>query len=132
MDRKQAVVAGDLLLLSVWILISPVMLGFAESQHPKACLNAFAVGIAMMLVMIVSEVSRDIQKAKKAKVWRDLLSFLLGLWFMFSPWILGFETHIAPRNSTVVAGILVAGLALWAMTLDIDMRRWMHDHHLIR
>ena len=75
------------------------------------------------------EGSRDFQFPK---TWRDVVNFFLGLWLILSPWILGFETHIAARNSTVVAGILVAGLALWAKTLDIDMRRWMHEHHLTR
>jgi drug/metabolite transporter (DMT)-like permease len=127
-DRKEVAGVGNLL-LGVWVLVSPVMLGFAASQQPKACWNAFAVGVAMMLVMMVFEGSRDFQKPK---VWRPLVNLLLGLWLMLSPWILGFETHIAARNSTTVAGILLVGLALWAMTLDIDMRRWMRDHHLIR
>jgi hypothetical protein len=128
MDKRQAVTLGNFL-VGVWILVSPVMLGFAASQQPRACWNAFVVGVAMMLAMMVFEGSRDFQSPK---IWRDLVNFLIGLWFMLSPWILGFETHIAARDSTVVAGILVAGLALWAMALDIDMRRWMHDHHLTR
>lgn len=82
------------------------MLGFAASEQPKACWNAFAVGVAMKFATMVFEGGRDFQTPK---IWRDLVNSVLGLWLMLSPWILGFETRIAARNSTVVAGILWPG-----------------------
>ncbi len=114
--------------LSVWILISPMILGFAASQQPKACWNAFAVGLAMMLVTMIFEGTTN----TVSKVWRDLANLVLALWFMLSPWALGFGAHALARDSTTAAGILAAALALWAMTLDVDFRRWLHRSGSLR
>ncbi len=39
--------------------------------------------------------------------------FLLGLWVLVSPWILGFSTYTLAMWSNVVAGVLIIITALW-------------------
>ncbi len=39
--------------------------------------------------------------------------FLLGLWVLVSPWILGFSTYTLAMWSNVVAGVLIIIIALW-------------------
>ena len=76
----------------------------------------------MMVVMLVF----DGTSTRRTKEWRDLLNIVLGVWFMASPWTLGFATHIPARSTTVVAGFLIVVLALCALVLDVDMRPWLH------
>ncbi len=55
---------------------------------------------------------------------------------MVAPWALGFAAHMTARTNSIVVGFLVAALALWAMVVDTDLRKWMgewmHEHHLLR
>jgi hypothetical protein len=39
--------------------------------------------------------------------------FLLGLWVLVSPWILGFSAYALAMWSNVVAGILIIVCSLW-------------------
>jgi len=53
-----------------------------------------------------------------------------------APWALGFAAHMTARTNSIVVGFLVTVLALWAMVVDTDLRKWMgewmHEHHLLR
>ncbi len=68
--------------------------------------------------------------------WQDGTNAALGLWLMVAPWALGFAAHMTARTNSIVVGFLVAALALWAMVVDTDLRKWMgewmHEHHLLR
>lgn len=41
--------------------------------------------------------------------------FLLGLWVLVSPWILGFSAYTLAMWSNVVAGILIIIYSLWEL-----------------
>ena len=55
---------------------------------------------------------------------------------MVAPWALGFAAQVTARTNSIVVGFFVAVLALWAMVVDMDLRKWMddwmHEHHLLR
>ena len=54
-------------------------------------------------------------------------------WLIIAPWALGFTAYPTERANSVIVGTLVVFLALWAMAVDGDLRRWMdnrmHHHH---
>lgn len=116
---------GGTILLGAWILISPMVLGFAPGW-PVVTWNSWVIGLALLIV------AAGRAAAQVPKAWQEAANLSLGLWLMLSPWILGFAAHVGARNSTAVEGVLVTALALWAMILDIDVRRWMHERHLTR
>jgi len=133
MDMKQ-LRNWAIALLGLWMLVSPRVLGFA-GIHPgiqsRAIWNAWLVGAVIMLVTVGSRFVVEIWRP-----WQDGTNAALGLWLMVSPWALGFAAHMTARTNSVVVGFVVAVLALWAVVVDTDLRKWMdawmHEHHLLR
>ena len=112
------------------LMMSPRILHFAPA-HADAVWNTWLVGTAIILMTAVSRYLVDTRSP-----WEDLACAALGFWLMASPWALGFAAHITERSNSIIIGFLVAALALWAMVVDADLRKWMdnwmHQHHLLR
>jgi xanthine/uracil permease len=102
-----------------------MVLGFAPVQRDVTW-NSWVIGVVLLIV------AAGRAAAQVPKVWQEAANLVLGIWLILSPWVLEFAAHARARNSTVVAGIAVAGIALWAMLVDIDVREWMHERHLMR
>lgn len=115
---------GLTVLLGAFILISPLVLGFAG--HPAIMWNSWLTGVAILIVAAGSAV------AQVPRVWQEGADLALGLWLLVSPWLLGFAAYVPARNCTMVAGLLVLAIAFWRIMSDIDMRKWMQAHHLTR
>jgi SPW repeat len=87
------------LLLGVWVAISPFVLGF--SQHVAAKWSNLAVGIALVLVALLSR-------------WKDVLEGLavpVCVWLFFSGFVLGFSKLAFPANNVVMALVVIAAAA---------------------
>lgn len=50
-------------------------------------------------------------------IW-EWLNIALGIWLFASPWAFDFHQSAALRWNAVVSGLIVAGLAAWALTLE--------------
>src|SRR3984957_17998460 len=122
MDRGEWQEGGPIL-LGVWILISPMVLGFAPSQRDVTW-NSWVIGVVLLIV------AAGRAAAQVPKVWQEAANLVLGIWLILSPWILEFAAHAPARNSTLVAGIVVAGITLWAILGGIDVRQRMTARHL--
>jgi hypothetical protein len=116
--------------LGLWMLVSPRVLHYTGIQ-PDAIWCAWLVGAAILLVTAGSRFVVEIWSP-----WQDGTNAALGLWLMVSPWVLGFAAHTTARTNSIVVGFFVTVLALWAMVVDTDLRKWMgawmHEHHLLR
>ena len=116
-------------LLGLWMLLSPRVLHFAGGQSSEIWC-AWLVGAAILLVTAGSRFVVEIWSP-----WQDGTNAVLGLWLMIAPWALGFAAHATARTNSVAVGFLVAVLAIWAMFVDTDLRKWMddgmHQHHLL-
>jgi hypothetical protein len=117
-------------LLGFWMFLSPRVLHFAGGQSSEIWC-AWLVGTAILLVTAGSRFVVEIWSP-----WQDGTNAALGLWLMVSPWVLGFAAHTTARTNSIVVGFFVTVLALWAMVVDTDLRKWMgawmHEHHLLR
>lgn len=117
-------------ILGLWLVMSPRLLHFVPN-HLNAVWNTWMVGVAVVLLVAVSRYLVD-----ERTLGEDIISAVLGLWLMISPWVLGFADHSMERINSILVGSVVAVLALWAMVVDTDIRKWMehwmHEHHMLR
>ena len=98
------------LVLAVCLFISPWVIGFVAETTPTW--NAWIVGIALG-VFAVATLSMFAE-------WEEWVNFVLGLWLIVSPWLLGFAASVNAMWTHVVMGVLVAAVAAWAI--------WGHRH----
>lgn len=57
--------------------------------------------------------------------WQDSVTLLLGLWLIVSPWVLGFAGLEAAMWNAVVFGVVIAAMALAALTTFRDWEEWI-------
>jgi hypothetical protein len=107
--------------LGLWMFASPAILRFALPGNP-AMRAAWVLGLA---IVVFAAIAMYIPKA-----WEEALNILLGVCLLASPWVLGYTDQGAPTRSAVVVGILVTGLAVWAMLRDAAVQKWWHDRRL--
>jgi hypothetical protein len=96
------------LILAAFLLLTPMMVGFA-SDHVAAP-NAWVSGIVIGAVAIAA--------LTKFAEWEEWINLLLGVWVLVSPWVLSFSAQTTARWAHVGIGLIVAvlaGLRLWFM-----------------
>ena len=53
--------------------------------------------------------------------WQDTLSLALGIWLLFSPWLLGFTPITGAYWNAIAFGLVIAGMSLLAL---IEFHEW--------
>jgi hypothetical protein len=106
------------LLVGVWLVLSPFVLGFSGA----AIWITIALGLAVALFAIEAFVIPSYLEE-----WGEML---LGLALVLAPWTIGYEAGPATVSS-VLSGILVIVFAGWELATDQDFTTWWHDrwHH---
>jgi len=103
--------------LGLWVLGSPFFLEHSMmSEVPGGALRAMWSLWFTGLGLVISTIAA----VEAFRIWRDWASFLLGLWLLVSPWVLGFRTTGPLMWNAVIFGALVlvfAGSALLAARL---------------
>lgn len=104
-------------LLGLWLLASPWILGFSGEQ--AATMNALFMGTILVL-----EEFLELGIHETVEEWIDILA---GVWLVVSPMVLGFSAVTGAAINFVVVGLLSVFLAGWAMSpLDEKIERWWH------
>ncbi len=101
-SRKSSVSAINVV-LGIWIIISPFVLGYAQNQTAKW--NDVATGIAVAIMAL-----------RGFSVW----NIALGVWLVISPFVLGFANAPTLLWNNVILGALVGIVALIAGTSRRD------------
>lgn len=57
--------------------------------------------------------------------WQDGVTFILGLWLIVSPWILGFTATVAAFWNAIVLGIAIAAFSLAAFVWYREWEEWI-------
>jgi hypothetical protein len=106
------------LLLGVWLVLSPFVLGFAGA----ATWITIVLGLCVILFAVEGFVIPSYLEE-----WGEIL---IGLALVVAPWTVGYEP-VSATVSGVVSGILVILLAAWELATDRDFSTWWHDgwHH---
>jgi hypothetical protein len=97
--------------LGLFLFLSPWLFAYAGNMGK---LDAWTSGLAIVLVSIMTLIAFS--------EWEEWLNFLLGLWLIFSPWILELSNKTAIHLSVGV-GVIVIYLAL----LDLWLIHYSSD-----
>jgi hypothetical protein len=112
-------------LLGVWMFLSPPILGMSVGGS-AATPTAVAFGAAIIIFSCMA--------VYMPRAWEEIINILLGIGLAVSPWALGYVgQNVGESRATVnavIVGLLVTGLAIWAMLTNTDMQKWWHDRHL--
>ena len=95
------------LLLGVWMLVSPWVVGHDTSG--AAILNYYVVGLAVTVFAIAALAA--------FRMWEEWVNLVFGTWLLVSPWFLGFSASSTSLLNTVLIAmfiIICAGSALTA------------------
>lgn len=105
MTRDQLKYADALnIIVGIWLILAAFALGFADVT--LALWNSVFVGVAIIVVAALR-----ISSATERGYWLSWVTFLLGIWLIASPFVLGYAGLFPPMVSTVVAGIAVVLLS---------------------
>lgn len=61
---------------------------------------------------------------KQLKHWQDTGNAVLGLWLVFSPLVLGFQTELVDMGNTVLVGLLLLAAGLGGMFVPRAWEDW--------
>jgi hypothetical protein len=107
--RRQSALDFYTAAFGLFLLLSPSL--FVYANH-NARLDLLASGVAIAAVSIAAIVAFS--------KWEEWLNFLLGLWLITSPWLLGFA-HTRAMHVSIVLGVMVAFMAaleLWLVNYE--------------
>lgn len=104
-------------LVGACLIISPWALGYQGAT--EAMSNAVLIGLALVAVALGAILV--------PRAWEEWTELGLGLWLIASPWLLRFAGQADAKHSAVVAGVVVAALALWTLVSDRDYSAWWRD-----
>jgi cyanate permease len=91
--------------LALCVFVSPWVVGFVADATPSW--NAWIVGF-MLGALAVATISAFAE-------WEEWVDLALGLWLAASPWLLGFTANVNAMWTSVVLGLAVAAVSLWAV-----------------
>ncbi len=92
------------LVLGIWLLISPWLLGYAAEAKPAW--NAHTVGVIIAVAAAAALVA--FQK------WEEWVNVGLAAWLIVSPYLLGYDSLQAALWNQLIVGVLVGLLGIWA------------------
>jgi hypothetical protein len=95
------------MLLGIWLIISPFLLAYEGGYGGVSAWNSYVVG-AVLVVATFSAI-------KKPMIWQEWVGLLLGLWLIFSPFILGFRAESAAAWNQGAIGLIIAIAAGFAL-----------------
>lgn len=99
--------------LGLWLIASPWIVGFGDLT--AAMWNGVLGGIVVAVLAMAAIL--------QYREWEEWVDGLVGVWFVLSPWILGFagfaaETatgHLGASINFVLAGLIAMGLSAWSL-----------------
>ncbi|WAH35115.1 SPW repeat protein [Alicyclobacillus dauci] len=73
------------------------------------------VGHRMSLwVACATDVSSSTRKEAKRTMWQLWLTGLIGIWLIISPWIYNYASQAGALWNSIIFGVIVLILAIWA------------------
>ena len=102
-----------ILLLGLWLIVSPWALGYAEGTPQM--INALASGLVIAVLAAF--------ELYKTYFWAVVVNLLVGVWVAVSPWVLRLADQGPILWTCLIAGIAVVVLALWELRTDPELHK---------
>jgi len=96
------------LLLAALLFVSPWLFRLTNGSGK---MDLWATGAVIALISLAAMIAY--------KDWEEWANFLLGLWLIASPWLLGFA-HTSAMHFSIGIGIVIAFLAVLDLWLHYD------------
>ena len=96
------------LLLAALLFVSPWLFRLTNGSGK---MDLWATGAVVALISLAAMIAY--------KDWEEWANFLLGLWLIASPWLLGFA-HTSAMHFSIGIGIVIAFLAVLDLWLHYD------------
>lgn len=111
---QASIASGVNILLGIWLIDSPWVFDFSGTA---AVLSSVFVGVLLALLAAIRLASLHNSAGVSA------LNLLLALWTIASPWTLGYDANAGALANSVMAGGLVAALAVWSASATVASQR---------
>ena len=112
----QVVVASGInLILGLWLIIAPFVLGFTAHTHSEW--NTIIVGILVATIAAIR-----IWGGRGAS-WLSWINAGLALWLIVSPWIYGNSDISAILWNDIIVGVVVLVLSAWSALAQETLAR---------
>jgi len=96
-------------LIGIWFIISPVVLGYSVRSGQMV---TTIIGGIILLVLAGSAALAD--EARGAS-WIQYITGLVGIWFIFAPWVLSFVNRPGEFWMSFILGIIALVLSAWSL-----------------
>ena len=106
--RSKSVLDIYKLLLALFLFVTPWLFAYANEE---AKIDLWASSAAIVVLSFAALIAFS--------YWEEWLNFLIGLWLVVSPWVLGFA-HTRAMHYSIGIGAVVAFLAALEMWLVYD------------
>ena len=106
--RSESVLDIYKLLLALFLFVTPWLFAYANEE---AKIDLWASSAAIVVLSFAALIAFS--------YWEEWLNFLIGLWLVVSPWVLGFA-HTRAMHYSIGIGAVVAFLAALEMWLVYD------------
>ncbi|HLC70009.1 MAG TPA: SPW repeat protein [Patescibacteria group bacterium] len=104
-------VSGVDIVLGLWLIISPFILGYGNAATPMW--NSVIVGVGVAILSGVRTTNDGVRQS-----WLSWVNVILGAWLLFSPFILGFADNVAALWNNIILGATIAVLAAWGALIS--------------
>jgi len=120
MQSKQRWQDAVTLVLGAWLFFAPFILSYGPLNGPAAW-NSYLVGIAVVIVSAWA--------LRAPEHWEEWVNIVLGAWLVIAPFVLGFYPSLeAAAWNQVIAGLLIAADAIWALAARSSGAAPVHHH----
>lgn len=92
-------------LLGVWLVVSPWVLGF--EGNAVALWNSVILGVVLAVASGAALV--------KFHEWEEWADMAMGLWLVAAPWLLGYAALATPTWNHVLVGLAAIAMAAWSI-----------------
>lgn len=94
-------------LIGIWFIIAPFVLRFTD--QPAAMWTSIIAGLILAVLAGAAVFNEQARK----QTWIQYVNGLIGIWYIISPFVLGFSGQPAMLWIYLIGGVVVLVLAAW-------------------